>query len=142
MAASHATRPSHVSEHKATPAAWLRGPWYFTNNLPSMCLSVLDQAKRRRQPGRESRHNSANPRAWSLQIQGDYWHCGDVRSCVQTRTSRRQRWQQCSGANRGYALTYTQTHDLIDIKKQSILGSVVSNLFNVNGTLRGHLLLC
>lgn len=75
-------------------------------------------------------------------IQRDCRHCGDVRSRVWTRTSGRQRWQQCSDANRGYGLTYTQTHNLIDIKKQSILGSIVSNVFNVNGTLRGRLLLC
>lgn len=49
MAASHSTRHSHVSEHNASLAARLRGPWYFTNNLPSMCLSLLDQAERRRQ---------------------------------------------------------------------------------------------
>lgn len=142
MAASHSTRHSHVSEHNAAPAAPLQGPWYFTNNLPSMCLSLLDQAERKRQSGRESRYNSASTRAWSPQIQRDCRHCGDVHSCVWTRTSGRQRWQQCSDANRGYGLTYTQTHNLIDIKKQSILGSIVSNVFNVNGTLRGRLLLC
>lgn len=142
MTASHSTRHSHVSEHNASPAARLRGPWYFTNNLPSMCLSLLDQAERKRQSGRKSRYNSASPREWSLQIQRDCRHCGDVRSRVWTRTSGRQRWQQCSDANRGYGLTYTQTHNLIDIKKQSILGFIVSNVFNVNGTLWGRLLLC
>lgn len=142
MAASHSTRLSHVWEHNATPAARLQGPWYFTNNPPSMCLSLLDQAERERQSGRKRRYNSASPRAWSPQIQRDCRHCGDVHSRVRTRTFGRQRWQQCRDANRGYGLTYTQTHNLIDIKKQSILGSIVSNVFNVNGTLRGRLPLC
>lgn len=47
-----------------------------------------------------------------------------------------------NAANRGYGLSCTQTHNLIDIKKQSILGAIVSNVLNVNGTLRGHWLLC
>lgn len=44
---THSTGHGGVSEHNAAPAALLRGPWYPTNNLPSMCLSLLDQAEPR-----------------------------------------------------------------------------------------------
>lgn len=132
----------YQAKPRFTPAARLQGPWYFANNLPSMCLSLLDQAEWKRQSGKESRYNSASPHVWSPQIQMDCRHCGDVHSCVRTCLSGTQRWQQRTDANRGYGLTYTQTHNLIDIKKQSILGSIVSNVFNVNGTPGGHVLLC
>lgn len=53
----------------------------------------------------------------------------------------RQKWQQYSYANMSYGLTYTDTKHLI-AKKKSLSGSIVSNVFNVNLTLWGHLLLC
>lgn len=49
------------SEHNGALAARLRGPWYSTNNLPSMCLSLLDQAERRRQSGRGKQAQSCQP---------------------------------------------------------------------------------
>lgn len=79
MAASHSTRRGRVSEHNGAPAAQMQGPWYSANNLPSMCLSLLDQAERRRQPGTESRHNTASQRARSPKSRGA---AGIVGTCV------------------------------------------------------------
>lgn len=130
------------SELNGALAARLRGPWYSTNNLPSMCLSLLDQAERRRQSGRETDTILPARVRGAQKSRGTAGIVETACSCLRTRTSGRQRRQRCSDANRGYGLTCTQTHNLIDIKKQSILGAIVSNVFNVNGTLRGHLLLC
>lgn len=66
------------SQHNAALAALLRGPWYFSNNLPSMCLSLLDQVVWRRQSGREGRQNPASLHVWSPQIQRDCWLCVSV----------------------------------------------------------------
>lgn len=74
---------------------------------------------------------------------------GFVFACVRVcaRASERQKWQQYSYANMSYGLTYTDTdthtkHLIAKKKKKSLPGSIVSNVFNVNLTLWGHLLLC
>lgn len=140
MAASHSTR-----RDRSTMALWLPGcgapdtPLIIYLACVYLCWTRLSEGG-----SREGRADAIlpAPRACSPKLRRDRRLCGDAGSCLRTRTSGRQRWQQCSDANRGYGLSCTQTHDLIDIKKQSILGAIVSNVLNVNGTLRGHWLLC
>lgn len=140
MAASHSTR-----RDRSTMAHWPLGcgapdtPLIIYLACVYLCWTRLSEGGSREG---ENRRNPASPRACSPKLRRDRRLCGDACSCLRTRTSGRQRWQQCSDANRGYGLSCTQTHNLIDIKKQSILGAIVSNVFNVNGTLRGHWLLC
>lgn len=69
-------------EHNGALAALLQGPWYFSNNLPSMCLSVLDQVVWRRRAGKEGRQNPARLHVRSPQIQRDCWLCVFVCVCV------------------------------------------------------------
>lgn len=45
-------------EHNGALAALLWGPWYFSNNLPSMCLSLLDQVVWRRRSEEEGKKES------------------------------------------------------------------------------------
>lgn len=73
------------SEHNAALAALLQGPWYFSNNLPSMCLSMLDQVVWRRQSGKEGRQNPASLHVWSPQIRRDCCLCVSVCVCVCSR---------------------------------------------------------
>lgn len=73
--------PPH-SEYNAALAALLQGPWYLSNNLPSMCLSLLDQAVWRRQSGKEGRQNPASLHVWSPQIRRDCRLCVSVCWCV------------------------------------------------------------
>lgn len=107
------------SEHNAALAALLRGPWYFSNNLPSMCLSLLDQAVWRRQLGKEDRQNPSSLHVWSSQIRRDCWLSVSVCLCVCS--SERQKWQLYSYANMSYGLTHTRTHTKHLIAKKKSL---------------------
>lgn len=96
-------------EHNGALAALLWGPWYFSNNLPSMCLSLLDQVVWRRWSGKEGRQNPASLHVRSPHIQRDCWLCVSMFMCVCVCVSQRQKWQQYSYANMNYGLTYTDT---------------------------------
>lgn len=92
-------------EQNSALAARLWGPWYFSNNLPSMCLSVLDHVVWREGKGR---HIPASLHVRSLQIHRDGWLCPHICVCVCELEG--QKWQQYSYVNMSYGLTYTQKH--------------------------------
>lgn len=94
-------------EQNSALAARLWGPWYFSNNLPSMCLSVLDHVVWREGKGR---HIPASLHVRSLQIHRDGWLCPHICVCVCVN------WRDRSGSNTVMStwvmvwLTHRNTH--------------------------------
>lgn len=110
------------------------GPWYFSNNLPSMCLSLLDQVVWRRRSGKGRQTESCQPACEEpANPEGLLALCDCVLTCMCVCLRDRN---GSNTANMSYGLTHTDTHKTFNCqKKKSLPSSIVSNVFNVNLTL-------
>lgn len=84
------------------------GPWYFSNNLPSMCLSLLDQVVWRRRSGKGRQTESCQPACEEpANPEGLLALCDCVLTCMCVCLRDRN---GSNTANMSYGLTHIRTH--------------------------------